>query len=139
MKLTTLMAIMAFSFSSYAVQFNCTNNDNNSPEGLAALRGRLNQKSGKIELTGDGIYTSGSKREVVTFFRNQRTDEDQFSFAKYTGGSLFHLFYFSLPKKALEGSQKNFTAYLNFLREGVGGMAQFKLGCKVANTNEIMA
>ena len=139
MKLISVIALVAISLSSHAVQFNCSNNDNNSPQGLAALRGRLDDQSGKIELTGDGIYTSGSKREVVTFFRHQRADEDQFSFAKFTGGSLFHLFYFSLPKKALEGGQKSFKAYLNFLREGVGGMARFELACKVASTNELMA
>lgn len=139
MKLITLAALVTLSLSSQAVQFSCSNNNQNSPQGFAALKGQLNELGGKIELTGDGIYSFGSKRETVTFFRTKRANEDQFKFAKFTGGSLFHLFYFSLPKDALGSNQKKFTGYLNFLREGVGGMAQFKLSCKVTTTNELMA
>lgn len=138
MKLLTLVALVAISISNHAVQFRCSNGEQNSPEGLAAFRGSLNDKGGKVEFTGDGIFSIGSKREVITFFRNERADEEKYSFAKFTGGGLFHLFFLSVPKKALEGKQKTFSAFLNFLREGVGGMAQFKVKCKVAKTNEVM-
>lgn len=139
MKLFTFIALIAISFSNFAVQLSCSNSESNGPEGRAAFRGQLDLNGGKIEFTGDGIFSIGSQREVITFFRNQRENEEKFSFAKYTGGGLFHLFFLSVPKKALEGNQQRFVAYLNFLREGVGGMAQFKVECKRSSTDPVMA
>lgn len=126
---TKVLIISLLSFSTQASEIFCTNTPS-TRQGLATLRGKITGTNGKFEVAGDGIYFSSSKKENVTFFRNKRENEDKYKFAKFTGGSLFHLFFLSVPKTVIEKGQQSFPAYLTFLREGVGGKEEVKLSCK---------
>ncbi|MCR9205089.1 MAG: hypothetical protein NXH75_10955, partial [Halobacteriovoraceae bacterium] len=137
MKLVILGLLTLTSSMTFALNFTCDNVPTMA-QGKAELKGTLNKTKGEIEISGDGVYFNSTKREIVPFARIVRTNEETLKFSKYTGGSLFHRFYFSLPKSALEGQQKSFTGYLTYLREGVAGKENIKLSCSVNQSNEIM-
>lgn len=137
MKLITATLLGLTSIATFAVNFQCDNIPSRS-QGKAELKGSLNQKQGTLEISGDGVYFNSTKREVVPFARISRDNEEDYKFAKFTGGSLFHRFYFSLPKTALQGKNKKFTGYLTYLREGVGGKENIKVSCGLNPSNEVM-
>lgn len=137
MKLLPIIVFGLLARSSFALDFQCDNVPTMA-QGKAELKGSLKKNKGKIEISGDGVYFNSTKKEVVPFARIERENEATFKFAKFTGGSLFHRFYFSLPKSALENKDKTFTGYLTFLREGVAGKENIKLACTVNRSNEIM-
>jgi hypothetical protein len=120
-----------------AMNFSCESKGNHEA-GPAQLKGTMDQLNAKVTVSGEAFYSSISKKEKITFFRNQRENEEQYSYARYTGGGLFHLFYFSVPKKFLAGEQENFTAYLRYLREGVGGIGEITLKCASVEENTLM-
>ncbi len=134
--LSFLLGVLCIN-QSQATDFFCENKGNNQT-GSAQLKGSIDDLNGKVMVSGEAFYSSISRKEEITFFRNQRENEEQFSYARYTGGGLFHLFFFSIPKKFLSGEQSKFTGYLRYLREGVGDITEIVLKCGAQKENALM-
>ncbi|MFT6069137.1 MAG: hypothetical protein ACJAT2_000386 [Bacteriovoracaceae bacterium] len=137
MKLYSLVIFSLLSTSAFAkVSFTCSYADSFKVESkgkvktrygkpIVKVKGSLKEDGGgKLSITSDYLYGT-KKKQKVKFYRAQRSNESALSFAKFHNKSnqqvqdkvwLSRYLKFSLPKKALKGKDKGFTAYFSFFQ-----------------------
>jgi hypothetical protein len=134
---TLFTFLLLFSTSSFAqTYFSC--DFQSRMEGRVQLNGSIGQSNGDITVKGDGALDSSYSSERVFLNRQIRPEEPSFSYAKYSGGTLFRFYYLSIPKNLEASRFENFKAYLTILREGVGGKKQFELDCKKSTGSSLI-
>lgn len=137
MKLYSLIIFSLLSTSALAkVNFTCSYADTFKVEkngkvktkygkAIVKVKGTLKENGGgKLSISSDYLYGT-KKKQKVKFFRAVRSNEKALSFAKFHNKSdqqvqdkiwLSRYIRFSLPKKALKGKDKGFTAYFAFFQ-----------------------
>lgn len=137
MKLYSLVIFSLLSTSALAkVSFTCSYADSYKVEKngkvktkygspIVKVKGTLKEDGGgKLSITSDYLYGT-KKKQKVKFYRAQRANEEGLSFAKFHNKSdkqvqdkvwLSRYVRFSLPKNALKGKDKGFTAYFAFFQ-----------------------
>lgn len=137
MKLYSLIILSLLSTSAFTkVKFTCSYADTYKVENrgkvktkygkpVVKVKGTLKKNGGgKLSITSDYLYGT-KKKQKVNFYRAERANEEGLSYAKFHNKSnqqvqdkvwLSRYLKFSLPKKALEGKKKGFTAYFGFFQ-----------------------